>query len=335
MDVAIFAILYDGIGPPILQTVDAMVAALQGWMRPVLLSGVVLYAVGRMVWATLRGDGNPFGDSLAIMVSGSIFLYAATEAAGLGPQARNLLLNGVSNEVGRLLLGAVQNRQLGANLFDDALARAWGAGLDVYNKLPTFSLKAWALAVLVAFYWVFAFGCVAIAFFIWLTAFVMVALLVGFWPLGVGLFAFPWTRGLAWGWLRSTVANVLLQIMLVAVLAVVLGATTRILNTVAATLQNEITNIGRLLLSGIVFGLLAWLARQLPGLAATWAHGFTGFGQMAFARLPGFGSTPPPSSPQLLLPQAGTPGLSLPGSPQAVPVPGAIPRSPPPGQSLG
>jgi hypothetical protein len=331
MDLPIFAMLFEGIGPPIIQTVDAMVAALQSWMRPVLVSGVVLYAVGRMVWASIRGDGNPFGDSLAIMISGSIFVYAATEAAGLGPQARNLLLNGVSNEIGRVLLGVVRSRQLGANLFDDALARAWAAGLDVYNKLPTFSLKAWALAVLVVFYWIFAFGCVAVAFFIWLTAFVMVALLVGFWPLGVGLFAFPWTRGLAWGWLRSAIANILLQILLIAVLAVVLGAIRRILGLVAATLQNEITNVGRLLLSGIVFGLLAWLAKQLPGLAATWAHGFTGFGQMAFSRLPGFGSL---SSPQLPS-QTGAPDLTLPGPPQLLPVPHPMPRSTPPGQSLG
>ena len=103
---AIFAMLFEGVGPPIVEVVDAMVAALQGWMRPVLVSGVVLYAVGRMIWATLRGDGNPFGDSLAIMISGSIFIYAATEAAGLGPQARNLLLNGVSNDIGRVLLRA-------------------------------------------------------------------------------------------------------------------------------------------------------------------------------------------------------------------------------------
>ena len=328
MDVAIFAMLFEGVGPPIIEVVDAMVAALQGWMRPVLVSGVVLYAVGRMIWATLHGDGNPFGDSLAIMISGSIFVYAATEAAGLGPQARNLLLNGVSNEIGRVLLSVVRSRQLGANLFDDALARAWAAGLDTYNKLPTFSLKAWALAVLVVFYWIFAFGCVAVAFFIWLTAFVMVALLVGLWPLGVGLFAFPWTRGLAWGWLRSVFANVLLQILLIAVLSVMLGAVDRILGLVAATLQNEITNVGRLLLSGIVFGLLAWLAKQLPGLAATWAHGFTGFGQMAFSRLPSFGNTPLP-------PQTGAPDLTLPGQPQLLPMPHPMPRSTPPGQSLG
>ena len=335
MDVAIFAILYDGIGPPIIQAVDAMVAVLQGWMRPILVSGVVLYAVGRMIWATLRGDSNPFGDSLAIMISGSIFVYAATEAAGLGPQARNLLLNGVSNEIGRLLLGVVAGQQLGANLFDDALARAWAAGLDVYNKLPTFSLKAWALAVIIAFYWIFAFGCVAVAFFIWLTAFVMVALLVGFWPLGVGLFAFPWTRGLAWGWLRSALANVLLQIMLIAVLAVLLEAIRRILGLVAATLQNEITNVGRLLLSGIVFGLLAWLAKQLPGLAATWAHGFTGFGQLAVGQLSSFGSSPPSSQLQQLPPQTGAQALSPPGSPQMLPMPHSMPRSTPPGQSLG
>ena len=335
MDVAIFAVLFEGVGPPIIQTVDAMVAALQGWMRPVLVAGVVLYAVGRMIWATLRGDGNPFGDSLTIMISGSIFVYAATEAAGLGPQARNLLLNGISNEIGRSILSAVGNRQLSANLFDDALARGWAAGLDAYNKLPTFSLKAWALAVLVVFYWVFAFGCVAVAFFIWLTAFVMVALLVGFWPLGVGLFAFPWTRGLAWGWLRSTLANVLLQILLIAVLAVMLGAIDRILGLVAATLQNEIANVGRLLLSGIVFGLLAWLAKQLPGLAATWAHGFTGFGQLAVGQLSSFGSSPPPSQLQQLPPQTGPQALSPPGSPQMLPLPHSMPRSTPPGQSLG
>jgi len=125
---------------------------------------------------------------------------------------------------------------------------------------------------------------------------------------------------------------VLLQILLIAVLAVVLGAIDRILGLVATTLQNEITNVGRLLLSGIVFGLLAWLAKQLPGLAATWAHGFTGFGQMAFSRLPEFGGSS--SSPQFPS-QTGAPGVTLPGQPPLLPVPHPMPRSTPPGQSLG
>src|SRR3712207_9002541 len=55
------------------------------------------------------------------------------------------------------------------------------------------------------------------------TLFPCTTLFRSFWPLGVGLFAFPWTRGLAWGWLRSTFANVLLQILLIAVMAILLG----------------------------------------------------------------------------------------------------------------
>jgi hypothetical protein len=234
-----------------------------------------------------------------------------------------------------LVLGVVAGPQLNASLFDDALARAWAAGLDVYNRLPTFSLKAWALVVIIAFYWIFAFGCVAVAFFIWLTAFVMVALLVGFWPLGVGLFAFPWTRGLAWGWLRSAIANVLLQILLIAVLAILLGAIRRILEVVSGALQNEITNVGRLLLSGIVFGLLAWLAKQLPGLAATWAHGFTGFGQTAVVRLYSRSDGSPNDTPPQSQPQVGLLQQSASGVIEAASIPHPVPRSTPPGQSLG
>lgn len=343
MDLGIFAILFDGIGPPIIGAVDGMVAALQTWIRPILITGVVLYAVGKMVWSSIKGDGNPLGDTMAIMVAGSIFVYAATEAAGLGPQARNLLLNGLSNEISRIVLGAIGNRQIGANLFDDALGRAWASGLDVYNKLPGFSLKAIPLAFLVAVYWILALGCVAIAFFVWLTAFVMVALLVGFWPLGVGLFAFPWTRGFAWGWLRVTLSNCLLQILAVSVLSLILGSVSRILTQIAVNsgVLNEITNIGRLLVSSVVFGLLAWVAKQLPGLAAGWAHGFTGYGQTAFIRFPGSGgdqtSAPPPGSPQQQDQGQGqsTPGPSQAPPPQAPPPQSAIPRSPPPDRSIG
>jgi hypothetical protein len=330
MDFGLFNMVFVGVGPPIVGAADAMALALQGWMRPILISGVILYAICKNIWDAVRGRGNPMGDTLAIMVSGSIITYAATEAAGLGPQARDLLLNRLSTEIGQVVLQAVGGRALSADLFDDAIGRAWGAGLDALNRLPPYSLKAIVPALGILVYWWVALACVAMAYFIWLTAFVATAVFVGFWPLGVGLFAFPWTRRLAWGWLSLVLGSIVLQIMVVAVLSVLIGALLRVINEMQVAGTNEIAQVGRLIASTLVFGLLAWVAKQLPGYSASWTHGMTGFGQTSFIRMPEFfgsggGSGQGQQDQAAAQNAAGVPVSS----------PAALPQSAPPGRSIG
>ncbi|WP_165943289.1 type IV secretion system protein [Roseicella aquatilis] len=323
----IFAMMFDAVGTPLVASVDSLVRALQGWMRPILIAGVALFVMGKFLWRALRGHGgNPLNEAVADAAAGSIIAYVATEAAGLGPMARDLLLRGLSTEIGRVVLGALGGTALNANLFDDAWGRAWAAGLGTFSNLP-WSGAGIALGFFVVLYWIVCAVSILVAFLVWLSSFAMVALLVGLWPLGVGLFAFPWTRGIAWGWLRSALANVLLQVLCVALLALLLGAIAPILagvtnSTTGAGLRNEFRQLQALFGGMIVFLLVAWLAYQLPGLAAAVTHGFTGYGQVPSVNLSWLSAPPPPPPPH-----------DPPRSGGAPPV--AMPQGLPPGRALG
>lgn len=338
MQWTIFATMFDNIGPPVVGAVNGIVAALQGWMRPILLAAVPLSVMLRMIWQSLKGTQiNPLNEAIADAITGSVVVYMATEAAGFGPQARDLILNGLSTEIGRVVIGTLGARPVSGMLFDDIWNRTFVAGLTVLRSLP-WSPSGLGLAFVVVIYWVVGIGAIALAFFIWLSSFVMLALLVGLWPLGVGFFAFPWLRGPAWGWVNTVLANLLLQVSTVVLLSIALGALGRILQqlsatTPAGTLPNEIAQIQMVLGAGAIVFFLGWLAKQLPGQAATWAHGFTGFGQVPRFSWP-FGSSASaadavkggPDS-QTVQPQGGHAVTS--------PAPAAVPVSAPPGRALG
>lgn len=335
----LFAALFDQVGPPVVGSVDAMISVLQAWVRPVLLAGLLLYVPGRLMWASVRGNvGNPFGDLEANLIAGAIFLYMATEAAAYGPYVRNVLLNGVSTEVGRALVGSLGNRPISGALFDEVWNRAWVSGLAAFRNLP-WSMAGFGLSIVVVVYWFVSIVGILVAFIVWLSSYVMCALLVGMGPLFIGLFAFPWTRGIAWGWLRTTLANVVLQVFAVALLTLVLGAMTRILAQLYATtgiggVRNEITQLQMLMGGVVVFLACGWLAYQLPGAAAAITHGFTGFGHMpsgfGFGR--GDGAAPPADQTASGGPQQQ--GAAPPPAP-AAPATQSIPRNTPPGRSLG
>lgn len=342
MQWAIFSSLFSFVGPPIIGSVDAIVAALQGWMRPILIGAVPLSIAGKMIWHAVRGNHiNPMGDLLADAIAGSILVYMATELAGLGPQGRNLLLTGLSNELGQAALGGMGGATvINAAAFDEAWNRSFAAGLDTYSRLP-WSGGGIVLMILVAVYWIFAIFAIGVAFMIWTTSFVLVALLVSFWPVGVGLFAFEWTRGIAWGWLRATLSNILLQVMSVMLMSIAVTALARALvnlRTLAGNTGNEITRAQTLLGAALIVGFLAWLSKQLPGLAATIAHGFTGFGQIP--RIPAFGGGGGGGNGGGGGGGGGGqnfaghgPSLGADGSTSSTPSP--VPRSTPPGRALG
>lgn len=345
MQWTLFATLFDNIGPPVIAAVDGLIRVLQGWVRPVILAGLLLYVPGRLMWASLRGNGDgSLNDMLTDLVAGGIFLYLATEVAGYGPYVRNVLLNGVSSEIGRLLVGLDGNRPVSGAIFDEIWNRAWVAGLAAYRNLP-WSMAGFGLAILIVVYWFISIIGILVAFVVWLTSFVMVALLVGLGPLFMAMFAFPWTRGIAWGWLRTTISNVLLQVFAVALLTLLLGAITRILAQIYATTgvntaANEIMQLQMLLGGSVVFLTSAWLAYQMPGAAASIAHGFTGFNQVPrFGWTGGFGKGEPAGGSAGGGPGGGWSGGRSTLPPAAAPAPAPAPppvfATAPPGRSLG
>lgn len=303
----IFALLYNLIATPVLSSVDTMAGALSGAVAPALRWGLMVALAGLLLWRAVKpGGAEPFGEVVGLLLAGAVALYVVSSAAGYGPYVRDVLIR-MPQEIGQTVAGGTGGRPLDASAFSDVWRKAWAAGLGVWRNIPP-SIGSIPLYAIVVIFWFVALAATVLAFVIWLKAFVFLALLVGIGPLFAGLFAFSWTRGWFYGWLNTAMANVVLQILSVALLALLVSATTEMLAQVFASMpaplaaapsgtsilrqyipgrnapantENEVMQVATLLAGVVLFGVAGWLAYQLPGTAAAITHGFAGYATQA------------------------------------------------------
>ncbi|TCZ54616.1 type IV secretion system protein [Roseicella aquatilis] len=331
----IFSRLYDLVAIPLLTGVDAMIAAMTGWVAGWLKLALVVYVTGRLLWQALVQNGEPLSEVERLVVMGAAAVALVTTVGGYGPWARDVLLNGLGPEVGRALAGALGERPVTGGLFDEIWGKAWVSGLAIYRSLP-WSIAGLGLCIIVVFYWIIAVFAIAIAFLVWMKAFIVLALLIGVGPVFAGLFVFPLFRHMAIGWLNTVFASIVLQVLSTALLALLLTAETQLLAQVATLtatggMANEIRGVQMLLAGMVLFVACGWITYQLPGIAAAVTGGFAGFA-LPYARSWNRGGTgsrggaredaPPPRR------------AAAPADP--APAPAALPRPPlgPAGPSL-
>ncbi len=331
----IFSRLYDLVAIPLTAGVDAMIAAMTGWVAGWLKVALVVYVTGRLMWQALVQNGEPLSEVERLVVMGAAAIALVTTVGGYGPWARDVLLNGLGPEVGRVLAGALGNRPVTGPLFDEIWGKAWVSGLAIYRSLP-WSIAGLGLCIIVVFYWIIAVFAIAVAFLVWMKAFIILALLIGVGPIFAGLFVFPLFRHMAIGWLNTVFANIVLQVLSTALLALLLSAETQLLSQVATLaaaggMANEIRGVQMLLAGMVLFVACGWITYQLPGIASAITGGFAGYA-LPYIRSYGRGSSgggggggPPQRDPSP--PQAAAPVSPAPVAP--APIPLALPRPAP------
>lgn len=327
-----FADLFAQIEPFVRASVDAIIGALMGYVRPTLQWGLIAYLAGRMLWKAVNRDGEPLSEMEALLIKGAIALYVAANASAYTGTVRDLLLYGLPSEVNAAISGATGEPPITAAVFDDVWNKAWAAGAAIMRNL---SWSDVTLSILVALFLVVAMLSVLAAFVIWLKAFIFLSLLVAVGPLFIGLFLFPVLRGLCRGWFAAVMSNVILQILTVAMLSILLGAETRLVAQIASLHRasgNVVAQAQLLFAMAAVFVCCGFLSVQLPGLANTISHGFAsdaGFlGRWFGTPMPGGGGS---AAPIAWRPQAPS-GAGGPAS-ATTPAAAAAPRMPP-GPSL-
>jgi hypothetical protein len=304
----IFVQLYSLVAIPLIAGVDNMIAAMTGWVAGWFRAALVVYVVGRLLWQALVQNNEPLNEVERLIVTGAAAMALVTTVGGYGPWARDVLLNGLGPEVGRALAGSLGERPITGEFFDEIWGKAWVSGLAIYRSLP-WSVAGLGLCLIVVFYWIIAVFAIAIAFLVWMQAFIVLALLVGVGPIFAGLWVFPLFRGLATGWLHTVLANIVLQILATALLALLLSAETQLLAQVATQARaaggaNEIRGVQMLLAGMVLFVACGWITYQLPGIAAAIAGGFAGYGLLVHRLLPrgshaaaGLAPSPPAAAP--------------------------------------
>ena len=276
MNWTIFQTIYDLFATPLVSSVDAMIVATIAWMEPVLRYGIVVYVTGRLLWKAVSATAQPFAEVERLLLVSAIALWVVS--SGYTSYARDLFLVALPNEITAAMTGAVGGQPITGVAFDRVWNQAFVAGLAVFRNLP-WSSAAIGLAMVVVFYWFIALLAIAAAYLVWLSSFVLLALLVGIGPLFLPLALFPAFRSMALGWLSTVMANIVLQVLSVALLVIVMTAQTTILTSIAASVNsggNEIAQIQMLMAGVVLFIAAGWVTTQLTGASQAITHGFAG-----------------------------------------------------------
>jgi type IV secretion system protein VirB6 len=268
---AFFATLYAGINGPVTAFVATAIAALSGYVTPILQAMIVVYIAGNALVLALRGGGD---DALMALLRNAIraalVLFIVSNVANFNQYFGTLFLTTIPTEVGNQLTNAAGAQAVTGAAFDTVANQAYHAGLSVFEALP-WSLKSIVLGGLIGIYWILAVFAIGIAFAAFISAHIMVALAVAIGPLCVCFFLFPATRGFFNGWVAVLLSSVLTQILTLVVLGLLTASENQTIGQIvtgSGGVGNAATSqLLQLIYGMVLFGLVALLAVQVPGIA--------------------------------------------------------------------
>lgn len=272
----IFETLATQIQTPLTDIANTMAAGLAGPVGNVIKAG----AIAMIAWLMLKGTINPQGGNPLSDLEGKLILVGAvyllaSQTANYQQWVENLFMNQLGQEITALVSGGAGEVVTG-KAFDTIWNTAYAGGLVVYKGL---SWTDFALAMLVVLFWLCALLAIATGFVIWLASYVVLALLLGLGPLFIACYAFPPVRGIAERWLGSLIAMIILQVFVVALLAILTRTEMNMIGQiVAGGASADANNVAQLqqLLGGLaLFFVCALVLVQLPGAASALSSGLT------------------------------------------------------------
>jgi type IV secretion system protein VirB6 len=269
-----FATLYTGINSPIQDFVGVVIAAVTGYVTPILRVLIVVYVAGMATIATLNPSQEPVTNWLRHLIRAALVYFIVSSAANFDQYFGTLFLTTLPTEIGNAISGAAGTHSITGGAFDTVWNKAWTAGLVVYKNLP-WSIKGMALEFLVVLYWLVAIATIGVGFLIFLSAHVMLVLVIAVGPLCICCFLFPSSRRFFDGWIGTSVALVLTQILSIVLLSLLIDTENATIAQIASDNAggNEIAQLQLLLYGVVMFIMCALLASQLPGIATGIAGG--------------------------------------------------------------
>ncbi len=268
-----FATLYSSIASPLDSSVSVVIAALVGYLTPVLRALMVVYVGGTALTTMMNPTQEPLTGLLRNLIRSALVFFIISSAANFNQYFGTLFLTTLPTELGNSISGATGAHSLTGGAFDDVWNRAWAAGLVVYKNLP-WSIKGIALQFLVVAYWIIAILAIGVGFLIYLGAHVALGLVVAIGPLFVTCYLFPATRRFFEGWISALVSLVLTQVLTITLLVLLTNTENATITQISAgSGSNEIAQVQLLLYAIVLFVMCALLASQLPGIAVGIAGG--------------------------------------------------------------
>jgi type IV secretion system protein VirB6 len=269
MNWTLFANIANQVEPPLLNAVSAVTDTLLSGVAGPFKAAMVLYVamVGLMIISGRITE--PLRDTWARLAKGAAVAFFLT-AGAYNQYIRDLFLNGIPNDIVDAITGAAGG-SVDAAAFDHVWNKAFAGGLAVWKNLGTFDF---GLMFVICIYWLAAAVATAFGFLVWLVSHVLLGLFVAIGPLIVGMFLFPATRSIFERWIGALLSMIFLQIFIVTLLVVLIGAENALLaNMTSAGGGNTIAQIQVLFGAIILFIIASVIVVQLPGAAAALAGG--------------------------------------------------------------
>lgn len=268
----IFKYIVDSWETPFVDSVGQLVAALIAYASTPVQAALVLYIAltGLLI---MRGQGGmPAGGLLGRVIKLSLVVWFATNGSVYTEWVQNFFLTVLPNDITRAVSGAgVGDYNFDANSFDLVWKQAYEAGLRVWRLLDYWDVGE---EITIIAFWIVAMIAIVIGFFIWLLSHFILGLFIILGPLAIGLSLFSATESIFQRWIGAMISCVVLQVMTIILLAVTLRVEGQIVQQILIYRGPNVFEQIRVLMSGMIFFMLAAvIAAQLPSAANALAGG--------------------------------------------------------------
>lgn len=260
---ALYQGIFDGIITPLLMSLQGMIGAVVGTIKPAVIALIIL-------WLALAGIEMSVGHkTLQAMIKDillAVFFLGLLQSSAIYMQyVGDLFLTIIPNSASAAFGG--QPSPIAG--IDRVLTVAMNAAIRTYQAMP-WTLSAIPLGIGVVIFVIVAFVATGFTFGIYAVAVFTVVVCVFVGPIFVGLAAIPATRRFSIGWLSVIVSGVTTQVLALAVLLLLTAAETVALGrveSVVVTGGNSISMMIGLGQCGILMFLCTIVIKEIPALA--------------------------------------------------------------------
>jgi type IV secretion system protein VirB6 len=267
----VFTYIVEQVETPLITAVSDVMSAFLAYAATPLQVALVLYVAltGLLI---IRGYHHEAASTLiSRMVAMALVTFVITGAGVYQQYVYDFFFTILPNELGDVVAGAGTTQIVTSNRFDQVWLKAWRAGLEVWRTLSWDDIAEKGVVIL---FWGVGIVSTVFTFAIWLVSRLLLALYIAVGPLLVALALFPATKAIFERWIGSMISCVILQVVTIVLLNIVLTVEGEVVSTVAAMGSVDPIAMIQVLLAGMIFfGVAAYVALQLPGVATSLAGG--------------------------------------------------------------
>lgn len=262
MAIQIFQQLESKFEEPIRAFVESGVSELASAVDAPLRVAATLYVIlyGFSIWRGIVQ--TPIMEFAFRSMKLVIIITLATKVGTYNSFVTDVFFDALPRQISEALAGG---GALNANSFDTFLQKGFLAGHKILQEA---GLTNWGPALVAAIVFVATVIGTVLAYAVCLYAKVALSIMLALGPIFIGLAMFEPTRRMTQGWIGQVLNYVVLQVLVTAVLLLIV----KIVDPMLATVSGGEPLLAGLLLC-VLYGLAAFIAYQLPGIASQLAAG--------------------------------------------------------------